>query len=143
MLTNCAGVGFAHGPPRPLIGRLGQCSPVPKSGGPSLSHRRGIKAAIQLYTGMPPVHSAMPHRCDHCARSKTKCTREAPACSACKSSGRQCKYTRQMKNKKRLIPEIEQHLFSFKIDDKQQAFVNLTHSQALPTIRDKKWLFAE
>ncbi|KAJ9068673.1 hypothetical protein DSO57_1010795 [Entomophthora muscae] len=86
----------------------------------------------------------MPHRCDHCARSKTKCTRETPTCSACRTAGRQCQYTRQMKNKKRLIPEIEQHLSSFKVTTTQQtAFINITPSQTIPNIRDKKWLFAE
>ncbi|KAJ9077822.1 hypothetical protein DSO57_1013066 [Entomophthora muscae] len=78
----------------------------------------------------------MPHRCDHCARSKTKCSREAPACAACRNTGRQCQYTRKMKNKKRLVPEIEQHLFSFKL-------TSLTQAPSLPSIRDKKWLFAE
>ncbi|KAI0236754.1 hypothetical protein L0F63_001987 [Massospora cicadina] len=87
---------------------------------------------------------AMPHRCDQCARSKTKCTREFPACSACQTAGRECRYTRQMKNKKRLIPEIEQRLFSFKLTQ-PPPFVNMNCAtrNPVPTVRDKKWLFAE
>ncbi|KAI9297229.1 hypothetical protein K502DRAFT_120558 [Neoconidiobolus thromboides FSU 785] len=70
----------------------------------------------------------MPNRCDQCAKRGLGCSRDIPICKSCEHLDIECNYERALKTHKKIKPEVERYINSFKIQNKEE-FVILDYKE--------------